>query len=316
MFAIVLICLFLCIVHFMTTTIMLYGVIKRRPGMILPFFFTGIPTVVMCTAYAVLWWSGDIFNEQLTMSVTEFVLSLGINAICIVIVLFYYYRLTGQLTSDGPRQKPPFHTNYWNYPNDSHRISYETGTVPPWRTEWSEEPPWALEQKLRRRERLGTPVRPILGYKQGSRQSWRRSADNLYREYPQYPTLQPRQASTPQIQQIPTPAPIPTPLPTPMPMPQPSRPPSYQTMRSNSSPAPEKASIRNYEEQCRERRRSKRRSKSRNKEAAATASREAQEFLRRKSPQRVSFTRRAPKVYERTPESSISGGLKEKHTVV
>uniref|UniRef100_A0AC34FHN4 Uncharacterized protein n=1 Tax=Panagrolaimus sp. ES5 TaxID=591445 RepID=A0AC34FHN4_9BILA len=270
------------------------------------------------------------------MSVTEFVLSLGINAICIVIVLFYYYRLTGQLTSDEPRHKPPFHTNYWNYPNNSHRIAYETGTVPPWRTEWSEEPPWVIERKLRRRENFGTPVRPILGYKQGSRQSWRRSADNLQRDqYPQYPstpqfrqpptpqprnlqTPQPRQASTPQQQQQQQqqqyqPPSIPPPVQQPPIPPPPSHPPSYQT-RSTSSPIPEKASIRNYEEQCRERRQSKRRSKSRNKEAKAI--REAEEFLRRKSPQRVSFTRRAPKVYERTPESSISGGPKEKHTVV
>uniref|UniRef100_A0A914Y002 Uncharacterized protein n=1 Tax=Panagrolaimus superbus TaxID=310955 RepID=A0A914Y002_9BILA len=222
-------------------------------------------------------------------------------------------------------------------------------TVPPWRTEWAEEPPWNLERKLRRREKLGTPVRPILGNKQDLRQSWRRSADNLYRQqYPQYQTPQHprRQPPTPQprhLLQTPQPRPASTPQqfqPSSIPIPvvqqqqqqipaplqpqqsqlqlqQPSQPPSYQT-RSISSPiVPEKASIRNYEEQCRERRQSKRRSKSRNKEAKeAKEIREVEEFLRRKSPQRVSFTRRAPKVYQRTPESSISGGPKEKHTVV
>uniref|UniRef100_A0AC34PZ56 Uncharacterized protein n=1 Tax=Panagrolaimus sp. JU765 TaxID=591449 RepID=A0AC34PZ56_9BILA len=135
----------------------------------------------MCTAYAVLWWSGDIFNEQLTMSVAEFVLSLAINGIGIAIVMIYYYRLTGQLTSDKPRDRPPLHTNFQHYPSSAHRVEYEKGVVPPWRTEWEEEPPWALEKKLRRRERLGTPARPILGFhrKEPSRQSWTRSMENL-----------------------------------------------------------------------------------------------------------------------------------------
>uniref|UniRef100_A0A915DX57 Uncharacterized protein n=1 Tax=Ditylenchus dipsaci TaxID=166011 RepID=A0A915DX57_9BILA len=102
MYAIVLICLFLSIVHLMTTVAMLYGAIKRMPNWIIPWFFTCAPLVIMCTAYSVLWWSGDVFNEQLTMSVAEFVGSLAVNGVCFIVVIMYYLRLTGRLSSDKP----------------------------------------------------------------------------------------------------------------------------------------------------------------------------------------------------------------------
>ncbi|KAE9554931.1 hypothetical protein FO519_001828 [Halicephalobus sp. NKZ332] len=293
MFAIVLICLFLCIVHLMTTVVMIIGVVKRNTQAILPFFFTGIPTVVMCTAYAVLWWSGDIFNEQLTMSVTEFVLSLAINGICITIVLLYYYRLTGQLTSDKPRDKPPFHTNYQHYPSNAHRTGYEHGVVPPWRTEWDDEPPWTLEKKLRRRERLGTPARPITGFhrKNPSRQSMSKSMETLSRS--QSRELPPQVNYNPEYYKQKTLAM------------------TSQRQRSNSSPLqPQQQSVRDYEQSPRRKipeplspRRS-RRSRDR-RSRRRSRSKETKEPLRRKSPQRVSFKSR-PKVYERTPESSVS----------
>ncbi|VDM79189.1 unnamed protein product [Strongylus vulgaris] len=72
MFVIVLINLFLAFVHFFMSFALLYGAVK------------------------------DVFNEQLTMSVAEFVMSLAVNGICLVVVIFFYYRLAGKLTSDKP----------------------------------------------------------------------------------------------------------------------------------------------------------------------------------------------------------------------
>lgn len=79
MYVIVLISIGLCFLHFITTPLMIYGVIKRNASFICPWFFTGFPFTMLTTAYAILWWSGDVFNEQLTMSIAEFVLSLAIN---------------------------------------------------------------------------------------------------------------------------------------------------------------------------------------------------------------------------------------------
>ncbi|KAK6010075.1 hypothetical protein OSTOST_24933 [Ostertagia ostertagi] len=72
LFVIVLVTLFLAFVHFFMSIALLYGAIK------------------------------DVFNEQLTMSVAEFVMSLAVNGICLIVVIFFYWRLIGRLTSDKP----------------------------------------------------------------------------------------------------------------------------------------------------------------------------------------------------------------------
>uniref|UniRef100_A0A7E4UNS6 Conserved plasma membrane protein n=1 Tax=Panagrellus redivivus TaxID=6233 RepID=A0A7E4UNS6_PANRE len=318
MFAIVLICLFLCIIHLMTTSLMLYGAFARRPGAILPFFFTGIPTVVMCTAYAVLWWSGDIFNEQLTMSVAEFVMSLAINGVCMVIVMFYYYRLTGQLSSNKPRRMPPTHFNTQDYPNEQHRTSYPDGHVPPWRTEWSNTPPYQLEKKLRRREQYGTPVRPILEDLRRSKRA--RSMEDLAKRSGQ-------NTSAETIQSLPL---VP---PTSKYHPQNLRGDSRNTFSIISpettsplviykEPEPEKLPEQSdFDDRSKRRSRRRRRSSTRRSKSCDKCHHSHHHHhhhhdssFRRKSPQRVSFNSKT-KVYERTPESSISG-RPDKVTVV
>ncbi|VDK53487.1 unnamed protein product [Anisakis simplex] len=53
----------------------------QRPNAVWPWFFSAIPLIALSTAYAVLWWSGDVFGVQLTMSVAEFVMSLAVNSL-------------------------------------------------------------------------------------------------------------------------------------------------------------------------------------------------------------------------------------------
>lgn len=84
MFVIVLVSLGLCFLHFIATPLMLCkfstnlilikvltfvldGVIKRNGSFICPWFFTGFPFIMLTTAYAILWWSGDVFNEQVSI---------------------------------------------------------------------------------------------------------------------------------------------------------------------------------------------------------------------------------------------------------
>uniref|UniRef100_A0A8L8KTT6 G protein-coupled receptor n=1 Tax=Heligmosomoides polygyrus TaxID=6339 RepID=A0A8L8KTT6_HELPZ len=54
-------------------------VFQYHKNFVWPWIFSAGPIIIMSTAYAVLWWSGDVFNEQLTMSVAEFVMSLAVN---------------------------------------------------------------------------------------------------------------------------------------------------------------------------------------------------------------------------------------------
>ncbi|CAJ0941352.1 unnamed protein product, partial [Mesorhabditis belari] len=117
MYAIVLTCLFLVIVHLVFSVFMTWGAYKRRSSLIFPWLFTEGGTIIMCTAYAVLWWSGDVFTEQLVMSVAEFVFSLAINGVLFIVVIFYVVRLNGGLASNKPKHKHHYRSEY--------RIAYE-----------------------------------------------------------------------------------------------------------------------------------------------------------------------------------------------
>lgn len=50
-----------------------------KPNCVWPWFFSAVPIIGFSTTYAILWWTGDVFGPQLTMSVAEFVMSLAIN---------------------------------------------------------------------------------------------------------------------------------------------------------------------------------------------------------------------------------------------
>jgi hypothetical protein len=105
---------------------------------------------MLTTAYAILWWSGDVFNEQLTMSVAEFVLSLAINGPCFIVVLMYYLRISGRLRSDKqPSNRPPLVYQSNRPPTD----------IPPWHYDFPDQPPYEIRGKLRRRERSKSPKR-------------------------------------------------------------------------------------------------------------------------------------------------------------
>ncbi|VDO36142.1 unnamed protein product [Haemonchus placei] len=145
LFVIVLVALFLSFVHFFMSIALLYGAIK------------------------------DVFNEQLTMSVAEFIMSLAVNGICLVIVIFFYWRLIGRLTSDKPahsrsgsrtRTRPssrppsrsfgaPLQTAYYRR-TPLERCSSPPRNLPPWREEWPAIPDPPLQKKVRRRDRRST----------------------------------------------------------------------------------------------------------------------------------------------------------------
>lgn len=143
LFAIAITTLVVSFFHLCLSSVLLIGSTMQLSSCIWPWFFSAIPIIALSTAYAVIWWSGDIFGEQLVMSVAEFVLSLAINSICVVIVAFYYVRLRGQLTSIKPKDAAIF--------NESSASS--SNGIPKWRREWDEKPPRGLARKLRRKSR-------------------------------------------------------------------------------------------------------------------------------------------------------------------
>ncbi|KAI6226182.1 hypothetical protein M3Y99_01317900 [Aphelenchoides fujianensis] len=238
MFVLVLICLGLSFLHLLTTSALLYAVIKRSTSWMCPWFFTAAPLIALVTAYSILWWSGDVFNEQLTMSVAEFVLSLAINGPAFIVVLMYYLRITGRLRSEKPRQLGPVRQPEFLPPD-----------VPPWQARWPEQPPYEVQRKLRRRERSRS------------------------RSPPRRPPSQP-------FSEIPT----------------------------TSAEFARRAQLRNSARRSGSagtHRRSQR--SARPPSALKSRSTTPAGRLSRRSPQRVSFNSR-PKVYQRTPESSLSGG--------
>ncbi|GMR44460.1 hypothetical protein PMAYCL1PPCAC_14655 [Pristionchus mayeri] len=141
MYPIVIIALVLSIAHLPASCMLVYAAIKRRKNWVWPYFVTGAALIIMSTAYAVLWWSGDVFTEQLVMSVAEFVMAIAICAPGWFAVLFFFIRLNGQLQSNRPAGRG----------GSGRRRPH--GDVPTWRTEWPDRPPPELERKLRRESR-------------------------------------------------------------------------------------------------------------------------------------------------------------------
>ncbi|KAI1727958.1 hypothetical protein DdX_00102 [Ditylenchus destructor] len=359
MYAIVLICLGISIIHFMTTIGMLYGSVKRQSNWIIPWFFTCAPLVVMCTAYAVLWWSGDVFNEQLTMSVTEFVLSLAINGICFIVVLMYFLRITGRLTSDKPRSTG--RGGFAPYPHSPYRVSDQKyhykkgdlpqkatpgmGDLPPWREEFPVQPPYTgLERKLQRRERdrSRSPTAALRqGYKYADAALRRRSTRLSPNRSQSMTDLLPLGASAQSMQLYPKNSYVATErmnIGTPMSEPVGVHYRSISSPMAPPPPLPPKTKMISPAAAPEKMRRKSDRSWSRTpprrvagvvapiqqaeipkKKHQSAFTRSQIAMLKRKSPQRVSFKSK-PKVYERTPESSLSGNADtaqhEIHTVV
>lgn len=187
-------------------------------------------------------------------------------------MICYYYRLAGKLTSDKPRTEPPFHTNFWDYPNDRHRVKHAPPDLPPWRTEWNELPPIALERKLRRREkRLSRSPQTSIRRKESFERltpararSYSPQRRQQYYEAPRH-SPQPRSRALQPYNIVESPRE------------RFSQPSSYRPTTRGKSPS----------------------LKSRPPTPGGSLS-------RRKSPQRVSFKSK-PKIYQRTPDSSISG---------
>lgn len=163
MYVIVLINIVLAIIHVPFSVCLFYGAFKYRANFVWPWIPSAVMIIAMSTTYAVLWWSGDVFNVQLTMSVAEFVMSLGINGICVVVVAFFFFRLNGHLHSNKPSTRPGFRglppqpygpVAIQKYPHGPITVqTTSTPVIPPWREEWPELPDAQLRQKLRRQGR-------------------------------------------------------------------------------------------------------------------------------------------------------------------
>uniref|UniRef100_A0A914BVZ4 Uncharacterized protein n=1 Tax=Acrobeloides nanus TaxID=290746 RepID=A0A914BVZ4_9BILA len=92
-YVIAIICLVISPIHLITSGIMLYGVCKQNFGVLILWFLTVIPMIILPTVYAVIWWNGNKFDDQLTMSVFEFVLALAITMPLAFIIIFYICRI-------------------------------------------------------------------------------------------------------------------------------------------------------------------------------------------------------------------------------
>ncbi|CAD5214925.1 unnamed protein product [Bursaphelenchus xylophilus] len=292
LYVIVLISIGVTFVHLLTTCLLLYGVIKRNHSLICPWFFTCAPLIILTTAYAILWWSGDIFNEQLTASVAEFVFSLAINGPCFIVVLMYYLRITGSLTSDkiGKNQEK----RDKNLPSD----------VPSFYPKMPPQPPYEMRRKLRRREsrsplrpqsepRRGVPIGQ--GYKNNQGQYPRpdfRYPGEEYRYPSPYEVRSRQQMSRADSRQ------------------------PLQRLEGYNQPTQSVGRPVDTRQNRPSTRQSKRSSSRRTQSRSTSAAPYYNQQLKRRSPQRVSFSNR-PRVYQRTPSDSTSNGPKlEIQTVI
>uniref|UniRef100_A0A0R3R757 PhoLip_ATPase_C domain-containing protein n=1 Tax=Brugia timori TaxID=42155 RepID=A0A0R3R757_9BILA len=119
------------LLHLILSVMLFYGVTTKRINFILPWFFTVLPLIILSTIYAIIWWSGDIFDTQLIMSVTEFILSLPINSICVVIVLLFFFHIKKSLESIN-------HLENVNYGRNL-LINKANNKIPTWKNDWNVE---------------------------------------------------------------------------------------------------------------------------------------------------------------------------------
>ncbi|CAB3401425.1 unnamed protein product [Caenorhabditis bovis] len=178
MYVIIIVCIIFAIANLLTSCVLLYAAIKYIKLLVWPWFATSVPLCIMTTAYAVLWWSGDVFNEQLTMSIFEFVMSVAINSITIIVVIVFFSRLTGSLVSTRPkrmkrRRKKHIQRLYLEPPrvaSPGHAAPYlpvdsaalftpkpkgdvRPDTIPDWSREWPSVPDVQLQRKLNRQRK-------------------------------------------------------------------------------------------------------------------------------------------------------------------
>ncbi|CAI5445074.1 unnamed protein product [Caenorhabditis angaria] len=182
MYVIIIVAIILAIGNLLTSVTLLYAAIKYLKVLIWPWFATSIPLCIMTTVYAVLWWSGDVFNEQLSFSIFEFVMSVAVNSITIIVVIVFFSRLNGSLLSTRPKhsrrrkrkhvQRVYLDPNHYNpRHNTSHAAPYleiDTGelfspkprgdgpppsNLPDWRREWPSLPDVELQKKMKRRRK-------------------------------------------------------------------------------------------------------------------------------------------------------------------
>ncbi|CAI2349530.1 unnamed protein product [Caenorhabditis sp. 36 PRJEB53466] len=129
MYVIIIVCLIFAILNLLTSALLLYAAFKYLRVLIWPWFATSVPLCIMTTVYAVLWWSGDVFNEQLTVSIFEFVMSVAVNVITIIVVAVFFSRLSGSLFSTRPkhsrRRRRKHVTKVYLDPKDSRRHHHQ-----------------------------------------------------------------------------------------------------------------------------------------------------------------------------------------------
>uniref|UniRef100_A0A914X6Y2 Uncharacterized protein n=1 Tax=Plectus sambesii TaxID=2011161 RepID=A0A914X6Y2_9BILA len=90
--------------HFVLSVALLYGTVKKQRNFLWPWFITVVPSILVSVAYVIIWWSGDVFNEQLTMTYIEFLMAIPFNSIALAWIVFYYMRLSG-INLFGSRHK-------------------------------------------------------------------------------------------------------------------------------------------------------------------------------------------------------------------
>lgn len=179
MYILVIISLAFSVANLLTSILLFFAAYRHRKSLILPWFATSIPLCIMTTIFAVLWWgTNETYSAQLSMSIFEFVTSVAINALTIIVVVIYYARLDGALASTRPRhsrkrKKKRVQKIFITSPRRRHRHEAEDSIraapyiqvdndvlfpkrreevpvhVPNWRRDWPEIPDPQLQRKLK-----------------------------------------------------------------------------------------------------------------------------------------------------------------------
>uniref|UniRef100_A0A8R1TXT9 Uncharacterized protein n=1 Tax=Onchocerca volvulus TaxID=6282 RepID=A0A8R1TXT9_ONCVO len=154
LFALAIASLIVSLIHLILSIMLFYGTITKRINFIWPWFFTALPLIILSTSYAIIWWTGDIFDSQLIMSIIEFILSLAINSVCFVIILLFFFRFKKSLKFNKPLKD----VNYFKNSSDSKILS--------WKNDWNIEKSKEFTSQIRKKNEKNRNSCIMLSYSQ------------------------------------------------------------------------------------------------------------------------------------------------------
>ncbi|TKR77115.1 hypothetical protein L596_018144 [Steinernema carpocapsae] len=126
LFVIQVICLIVSFFLLFASCALVWGVHTQSRFLIWPWFPCMISSIVMALAYCVMWWTGDVRDYWLVLTILETICAF-VNIYCFVVILMYYRYMDANLEYFRRALYPPKDSYYLDTTKDTSGITYHGG---------------------------------------------------------------------------------------------------------------------------------------------------------------------------------------------